>query len=75
MQNWPRMKTRVNGLNETRFASILARFGPARLVELPDGRLELRGGSRTELIEAKEWMSLFEHDRVLRLAPDFASQN
>ena len=69
------MKTFVNGLNETRFASILARFGPARLVELPDGRVELRGGSNAELVEAKEWMSLFLQDRVLRLSPTHASRN
>jgi len=69
------MKTRIHGLNESRHASLLARFGPARLVELADGRLELRGGSRSDYIEAKEWISLFLHDRVLRLAPAVDSRN
>jgi hypothetical protein len=69
------MNTRVNGLNETRRSTLLACFGPARLVELPDGRLELRGGSSADVTEAKEWMSLFLHDRVLRLASAPGSQN
>lgn len=69
------MNTLVNGLNDTRRATLLASFGPARLVELPDGRLELRGGSSADITEAKEWMSLFLHDRVLRLTPSPASRN
>lgn len=69
------MKTRINGLDEPRYARILARFGPARLVELADGRAELRGGTGLELAEAKEWISLFEHDRVLRLAPAANTRN
>lgn len=69
------MNTRLPSLSDTRRASILAHFGPARLVELPDGRLELRGGGNAQLIEAKEWLSLFEHDRVLRLTPSPESRN
>jgi hypothetical protein len=69
------MNTRIPSLNDTRRASILAQFGPARLVELPDGRLELRGGGSAQLVEAKEWLSLFQHDRVLRLVPSPESRN
>lgn len=47
---------------------VVARFGKARLVELRDGCLELRGGSRADHSAACEWLSMFRHDAVLRLA-------
>lgn len=63
------MKTLVNGINEPRHLNLIARFGAARLFERPDGRAELRGGSDAERTEAKEWLSLFEHETVLHVAP------
>ena len=63
------MKTLVNGINEPRHLHLIACFGAARLFERPDGRAELRGGTEAERTEAKEWLSLFEHDTVLHVAP------
>jgi len=60
------MKTLVNGINEPRPLTLIARFGAAELFERPDGRAELHGGSEAERTEVKEWLSLFGHDTVLR---------
>ncbi len=62
------MKTLVNGINEPSHLNLIARFGAARLLERPDGRAELRGGTGVERTEAKEWLSLFEHEMVLHVA-------
>jgi hypothetical protein len=61
------MKTLVNGLNERRYWNLIARFGRASLVSAADGRVELQGGSASDLTEAKEWISLFMHDAVPRV--------
>jgi hypothetical protein len=61
------MKTAFNGLNEPRYWNLIARFGHARLVSRADGRVELRGGSDADHTEAKEWISLFMHDAILRI--------
>ncbi len=61
------MKTLVNGINEPRHLLLIARFGAARLFERPDGRAELRGGGEDQRTEAKEWLSLFEHETVLHI--------
>jgi len=61
------MKTLVNGLNESRYWNVVARFGRARLLSCADGRVELHGGSNSDHTEAKEWVSLFMHDVVLRI--------
>ena len=63
------MKTLVNGLNEPRYWNLVARFGRARLMSRADGRVELRGGTSSDHTEAKEWVSLFMHDAVLRIVP------
>lgn len=62
------MNTLVNGINEPRHLNLIACFGSARLFERLDGRAELRGGTDTDRTEAKEWLSLFEHQTVLCLA-------
>lgn len=61
------MKTLVNGLNEPRYWNLVARFGRARLLSRADGRVELHGGTDSDRTEAKEWISLFLHDAILRL--------
>jgi len=61
------MKTLVNGLNEPRYWNVVARFGRAKLLSRADGHLELRGGSSSDHTDAKEWVSLFMHDAVLRI--------
>ena len=60
------MKTRIDGINEPRHLHLIACFGTARLFERPDGRAELRGGNEIQRAEAREWLSLFEHETVLR---------
>jgi len=45
---------------------VLACFGRARLVKHLDGSLELLGGSPSDHTEAKEWLSLFFHEAVVR---------
>lgn len=44
----------------------IASFGQARLIKCLNGKLELRGGSRQERSEAREWVSLFLHEAVVR---------
>ena len=45
---------------------LVARFGPARLVETRHGVVEVRGGTAEEVVAAKEWISLFMHEATLR---------
>lgn len=62
------MKTRIiNGTERFGF-NVIARFGRARLLERADGRAELRDASPAEETEAKEWISLFCHDTILRVS-------
>jgi len=43
---------------------LIATFGHARLVRLPDGRYELQGGSAADCVAAREWCSLFAPEVV-----------
>ena len=45
---------------------VIATFGEACLVRADD-RIELRGGSMSDRIEALDWMSIFMPDEVVRL--------
>ncbi len=45
---------------------VVACFGRAQLVRYLDGSYTLRGGTRGDRIAAKEWISLFWHDVVVR---------
>jgi hypothetical protein len=47
---------------------IIAFFGEARLVKYPNGKYELRGGSKDDRLAAKEWISMFCHHVVAREA-------
>jgi len=44
---------------------VIAAWGEAKLIKHLDGRLELRGGSKEEVQEAREWLSLFWHEAVV----------
>ena len=44
----------------------IARFGQASLVKTKEGRFTLRGGSKADHIEARDWASMFLHEAVLR---------
>ena len=45
---------------------VIASFGRAKLVKTPDCRYELHGGSDEDQAEAREWVSLFFHEAVIR---------
>ncbi len=45
---------------------VIARFGMAELVRTPDCGYELHGGSDEDRAEAREWVSLFFHEAVIR---------
>jgi hypothetical protein len=44
----------------------IAIFGEAKLVKYLDGKLELKGGSKEDRQAAREWISMFLHDAVVR---------
>jgi len=48
---------------------LIACFGQARLVRKLDGKIELVGGSHQDRLAAREWISLFWHDVVVREVP------
>lgn len=48
---------------------VVTHFGQARLIMLPDASMELRGGYSADRTAAKEWISLFMHEAVPRVAP------
>ena len=45
---------------------VIACFGRAKLVRTPDCGYELHGGSDEDHAEAREWVSLFFHEAVIR---------
>lgn len=45
---------------------IIAIFGEAQLVRTLDLGYELRGGSREDRLSAREWISMFLHEAVVR---------
>ena len=45
---------------------LIAEWGGAKLIKQLDGKLELRGGSKDDRGEAREWLSLFWHEAVVR---------
>jgi hypothetical protein len=44
---------------------VIASWGGAKLVKYLDGRVELKGGSKEDQMEAKEWISMFMHEVVV----------
>jgi hypothetical protein len=44
---------------------VMASWGEAQLIRYLDGKTELRGGSKQDLAEAREWMSLFWHEATV----------
>ncbi len=41
-------------------------FGRAQLIRHPDGKMELRGGTREDRLHVQEWISIFMHEAVIR---------
>jgi hypothetical protein len=67
------MKNRIAGCKRSKSERVITTFGRARLVRLPDGAAELRGGRATDQTSAKEWISLFMHEAVLRVEKEAPS--
>jgi hypothetical protein len=44
-------------------------FGTARLVVNARGEMELRGGTKADQVDAREWISLFMHEAVPKILP------
>ncbi len=45
---------------------VIATFGRAQLVRTLELKYELRGGTREDRIAAREWISMFFHEAVVR---------
>ena len=60
------MKPLFNLRHHTDNTTLIAEFGRAQLVRRLDGQYELRGGTAKDVTDAKEWISLFLHEAVLR---------
>ena len=52
------------GTGQRRVREVLAVFGRAELVHFEEGGHALLGGTPRDLIQAREWISLFGHDVV-----------
>ena len=44
---------------------VVALWGEAQLIKYLDGKVVLKGGSKEDRAEAREWMSLFWHEAVV----------
>lgn len=64
------MKNQFLSLLGRKTEHVVTTFGAAKLVYLPDGRIELQGGQPEDRTAAKEWISLFMHEAV----PSFPSR-
>jgi hypothetical protein len=62
------MKNRIAHLLGPKTERLITTFGTARLVTAPNGALELKGGVAGDKTTAKEWVSLFMHEGVLRFS-------
>jgi hypothetical protein len=45
---------------------VMASWGEAQLIKYLEGKLVLKGGSKEDRIEAREWISMFLNDAVVR---------
>ena len=45
---------------------VVAAWGEAQLIKYLDGKTELRGGSEQDRAEAREWISMFLNEAVVR---------
>lgn len=60
------MKNRIKSPCASRNEKLITTFGSARLMRLADGTAALRGGQTQDQTSAKEWISLFMHETILR---------
>ena len=52
---------------------VVAYFGEARLIKFLDGKVELFGGSAQDRAKAREWMSLYWPEAIVRCFPGDAT--
>ena len=45
---------------------LIASWGQAQLIKNLDGKVVLKGGSKEDRMEAREWISMFLNDAVVR---------
>ena len=45
---------------------VIASWGQAQLIKYLDGKVVLKGGSKEDRMEAREWISMFLNDAVVR---------
>ena len=48
---------------------VIATFGRAQLIKTLDCKFQLIGGSHSDRLSAREWVSLFMHEAVVRERP------
>ena len=60
------MKLETHDEKLARGAQVIARFGKAALIKDPNGSWQLKGGSAEDRLSAREWISLFLHEAVVR---------
>ena len=61
----PRMKNLFETVLERDREEVVALFGQGRLVQLSRIRVELRGGSREDEIEAGSWVAMFMPEVIM----------
>ena len=66
---------KMNILQEQEREEVVAMFGQGRLVQLSRLRVELRGGSKEDEMEAVGWISMFMPDVVLATLGGFADMD
>lgn len=62
-----RMNNRIKPRHAAKRDQLITHFGQAKLIRTPDGATELRGGQAQDFTTAKEWISLFMHEAVLKV--------
>ncbi|EEF63254.1 hypothetical protein [Pedosphaera parvula] len=62
------MKNRIAHLIGPKTDRLITTFGKAQLVARPNGAIELKGGMAGDKTAAKEWISLFMHEAVVRFS-------
>lgn len=61
---WQNAGVIIQNLSLRKGDRVIARFGTAELLVDAFGRTELRGGTKEDIVEAREWVSLFFHKAV-----------
>jgi hypothetical protein len=61
------MKLKSRDETQVRGQELIAQFGKAALIKQPNGTWQLQGGSDDDRLSAREWISLFMHEAVVKL--------